>query len=104
MARVAHKCITLKAGTSNNTLLDLDKSMFLDREVHQVGFQCHTIYDGCTKSEQDKAKIDALYAIHMVAEKKDCQLTHLLMTSLLASPSFGRLTFDGIPSCSHFLQ
>jgi hypothetical protein len=42
----------------------------------------HTVYDGCTKSEWDKAKIMTLYAIHIIAEKKDLQLTHSLMTSL----------------------
>jgi hypothetical protein len=66
--------------------------MFLDRDVLQVGFQWHTIYNGCTKSEWDKAKINTLYAIHIITEKKDLQLTHSLMTSLLASPSFGRQT------------
>jgi hypothetical protein len=91
-AWVAHKCITLKAGTCNNSLPELDKSMFLNRDVLQVGFQWCTIYDGHTNSDQDKAKIDTLYAIHIMAEKKDCQLTRLLMTSLLASPSFGRQT------------
>jgi hypothetical protein len=40
---VAHKCITLKAGTCNNSLLELNKSMFLDRDVLQVGFQWHTV-------------------------------------------------------------
>jgi hypothetical protein len=43
MAWVAHTCITLKAGTCNNSLPELDKSMFLDRDVLQVGFQWHTI-------------------------------------------------------------
>jgi hypothetical protein len=91
-AWVAHKCITLKACTCNNSLPELDKSMSLDRDVLQVGFQWRTIYDGRTKSDQDKAKINTLYAVHIIAEKKDRQLTHSLMSSLLASPSFGRQT------------
>jgi hypothetical protein len=91
-AWVAHKCITLKAGTCNNSLPELDKSMFLDRDVLQVGFEWRTIYDGCTKSDWDKAKIDTLYVVHIIAEKKDHQLTCSLMSSLLASPSFGRQT------------
>jgi hypothetical protein len=92
MAWVAHKCITLKAGICNNSLPELDKYMFLDRDVLQVSFQWRTIYDGCTKSDPDKAKIDALYAVHIIVEKKDHQLTRSLMSSLLASPSFGRQT------------
>lgn len=52
--------------------------MFLDRDVLQVGFQWHTIYDGCIKLEQDKAKIDTLYTVHINTEKKDHQLTHSL--------------------------
>jgi hypothetical protein len=78
---VAHKCITLKAGTCNNSLPELDKSMFLDRDVLQVGFQWRTIYDGRTKSDWDKAKIDTLYAVHIIAEKKDSQLTRSLVFS-----------------------
>jgi hypothetical protein len=73
----AHEYITLKVGTCNNTLLDLDKSMLLNR-------------DGHTKSKRDKAKIDTLYAIHIIMEKKDRQLTCSLMTSPLASHSFHR--------------
>jgi hypothetical protein len=112
---VANKCITLQAGTCNNSLLELDKSMYLDRDVLQVGFQWHTIYNGCTKSERDKAKIDTLYAIHIITEKKDRQLTHSLMTSLLASPYFGRQTlmeyclaptfsYNGLTECAKFLE
>jgi hypothetical protein len=68
--------------------------MFLDRDVLQVA-SSGALSMMVTPSQigiWDKAKIDTLYAVHIIAEKKDCQLTCSLMTSLLASPSFGRQT------------
>jgi hypothetical protein len=69
-AWVAQKCIALKAGTCRNTI-NIDKNMFLDHNVLQVGFQWCLIYDGCTKMDREKAGVELLYAVHIVAEKKD---------------------------------
>jgi hypothetical protein len=86
-AWVAQKCITLKASTCRN-MINIDKTMFLDHDVLQVGFQWHLIYDGHTKMDHEKAGVELLYALHIVAEKKDCTLVQSLMTALLESPGF----------------
>jgi hypothetical protein len=85
---VAQKSVTLKARTCNNTLPDLDKTMFLERDVLEIGFQWCMIYDGCSRSEKDKAKDKPLYTVHMIAKKQDCQLACSLLQSLFISPSF----------------
>jgi hypothetical protein len=36
-----------------------------------VGFQSHLIYDGCTKMDREKAGVELLYVVHIVAKKKD---------------------------------
>jgi hypothetical protein len=84
-AWVAQKCISLKAGTCRITL-NIDKNMFLDQDVLKVGFQWCLIYDGHTKSGREKAGVEPLYAVHIVAEKKDRTLVPSLMTALLESP------------------
>lgn len=83
-AWVAQKCISLKAGTCRNTL-NIDKNMFLDQDVLKVGFQWCLIYHGHTKSDREKAGVELLYAVHIVAEKKDRTLVPSLMTALLES-------------------
>jgi hypothetical protein len=85
-AWVAQKCVTVKAGTCRNTI-NINKNMFLDRDVLQVGFQWHLIYDGRTKMDREKAGVESLYAVHIVA-KKDHTLVQSLMTALLESPGF----------------
>jgi hypothetical protein len=69
-AWVAQTYIALKAGMCRNTI-NIDKNMFLDHEVLQVGFQSHLIYDGCTKMDREKAGVELLYVVHIVAKKKD---------------------------------
>jgi hypothetical protein len=86
-AWVAQKCVTLKAGTCRNTI-NINKNMFLDRDVLQVGFQWHLIYDGRTKMDREKAGVELLYAVHIVSETKDHTLVQSLMTALLESPGF----------------
>jgi hypothetical protein len=90
-AWVAQKCVTLKAGTCRNTI-NIDKNMFLDHDVLQVSFQWHLIYDGHTKMDREKAGVEPLYAVHIVAEKKDRTLVQSMMTALLESPGFLRQT------------
>jgi hypothetical protein len=53
-AWVAQKCIALKAGTCRNTI-NINKKMFLDCDVLQVGFQWCLIYDGRTKMDRGKS-------------------------------------------------
>jgi hypothetical protein len=48
--------------------------MFLDHDVLQVGFQWCLIYNGHTKMDHEKAGVEPLYVVHIVAEKKDCTL------------------------------
>jgi hypothetical protein len=86
-AWVAQKCVAPKAGMCRNTI-SIDKNMFLDRDVLQVGFQWHLIYDGRTKMDHEKAGVKPLYTVHIVVEKKDCTLVQSLMTALLESPAF----------------
>jgi hypothetical protein len=82
---VAQKCIALKASTCRNTI-NIDKNMFLDHDVLQVDFQWQFIYNGHTKMDHEKAGVELLYAVHIVAEKKDCTLVQSLMMALLESP------------------
>jgi hypothetical protein len=60
-AWVAQKCVALKAGTCRNKI-NIDKNMFLDRNILQVGFQWRLIYDGHTKTDCEKAGVEPLYA------------------------------------------
>jgi hypothetical protein len=69
-------------------MINIDKNMFLDRDVLQVGFQWCLIYDGRTKMNLEKARVEPLYAVHIVAKKKDHTLVQSLMTALLESPGF----------------
>jgi hypothetical protein len=73
-------------------MINIDKNMFLNRDVLQVGFQWCLIYDGRTKMDCEKAGVEPLYAVHIVAEKKDCTLVQSLMAILLESPGFLRQT------------
>jgi hypothetical protein len=68
--------------------INIDKNMFLDHDVLQVGFQWQLIYDGRTKMDCEKAGVELLYAVHIVAKKKDRTLVQSLMTALLESPGF----------------
>jgi hypothetical protein len=87
---VAQNCVTLKAGTCNHTLPDLDKTMFLEREreVLEIGFQWRKIYNGSSRSEKEKAKEKPLYMVHVISTKQDCQLACSLLQSLFVCPSF----------------
>jgi hypothetical protein len=52
-AWVAQKCVALKASMCRNTI-SINKNMFLDHNVLQVGFHWCLIYDGRTKMDREK--------------------------------------------------
>jgi hypothetical protein len=51
--------------------ISINKNMFLDHDVLQVGFHWCLIYDGRTKMDHEKARVEPLYTVHIVVEKKD---------------------------------
>ncbi len=83
-------CIQLHAGTCNQSLPGLDKSVFEDREQICLGFQWCPVYDGKKKEQRIKAGLEQTYAIHIISEKKDKSLARALLNSLLNSNSFAR--------------
>jgi hypothetical protein len=113
---VTQKCVTLKAGTCNNTLPDLDKTMFLERDMLEIGFHWHMIYNGCRRSDKEKTKDKPLYTVHLITKKQNCQLAHSLLQSLFVCPSFLQQTLteyclaptfssdNGLAECEKFLK
>ena len=83
-------CVRLHAGTCNQSLPGLDKTVFEDREKISLGFQWRPVYDGKNKEQRVEAGLDQTYAIHVICEKKDKSLARALMNSLLDSRGFAR--------------
>ena len=80
--------VQLHVGTCWHTLPDLDKALFIDRDLIVVAFTWHTIYNGYTKEQCAKnAKTQAqAYAAQLVIQKEDKTLARAFMVSLLLSP------------------
>jgi hypothetical protein len=83
-------CVCLHAGTCNQSLPGLDKTVFEDRGKISLGFQWHPVYNGKNKEQRVKARLDQTYAIHVICKKKDKSLARALMNSLLDSRGFAR--------------
>jgi hypothetical protein len=83
-------CVCLHAGTCNQSLPGLDKTVFEDRGKISLGFQWHPVYNGKNKEQRVKARLDQTYAIHVICKKKDKCLARALMNSLLDSRGFAR--------------
>ena len=83
-------CIRLHAGTCNQSLPGLDKSVFEDRDQICLGFQWRPVYDGKNKEQRIEAGLEQTYAIHVISEKKDKSLARALLNSLLDSNGFAR--------------
>jgi hypothetical protein len=81
-------CVRLHAGTCNQSLPGLDKTVFEDRDKISLGFQWRPVYDGKNKEQRVEAGLDKTYAIHVICEKKDKSLARALMNSLLDSRGF----------------
>jgi hypothetical protein len=81
-------CVCLHAGTCNQSLPGLDKTVFKDRDKISLGFEWRPVYDGKNKKQQVEAGLDQTYAIHVICEKKDKSLARALMNSLLDSRGF----------------
>jgi hypothetical protein len=72
-------CVRLHAGTCNQSLPGLDKTVFEDKDKISLGFQWRPVYDGKNKEQQVKAGLDQTYAIHVICKKKDKSLARALM-------------------------
>jgi hypothetical protein len=81
-------CVCLPAGTCNQSLPGLDKTVFKDRDKISLGFQWRPVYDSKNKEQWVKAGLDQTYAIHVICKKKDKSLARALMNCLLDSRGF----------------
>jgi hypothetical protein len=91
--------VQLHAGTCAHTLPDLDKKMFVERELIALGFSYRSIYDGSSNKKKDKK--DLKYALHVICEKKNKTIARLFMNSILESPVLRRnlsLEFRMVPT------
>jgi hypothetical protein len=81
-------CIRLHAGTCNQSLPGLDKTVFEGRDQICLGFQWCPVYDGKNKEQWIEVGLEQTYAIHVISEKKDKSLAQALLNSLLNSNGF----------------
>jgi hypothetical protein len=70
------------------SLPELNKEVFINRDVMVIAFIWHTVYDGYTKEQCAKHVnlVPQVYAAHLVVQKEDKSLARAFVVSVLTSP------------------
>jgi hypothetical protein len=63
-------CIRLHAGTCNQSLPGLDKTVFEGRDRICLGFQWRPVYDGKNKEQRIEAGLEQTYVIHVIVKRR----------------------------------